>query len=107
MLIANKSDNGLVFHSAEEDTSALGFLNASTQHTLIFNNFVGGAAIIEFEGNRVEAIRLNDQFYEALDLNREDFVSKSVSLFDYLDDINRVKFLNSLNRAIEKKGQDE
>ncbi len=107
MLVANKTEGGLVFHSAEEDTSALGFLNASTQHTLIFNNFVGGAAIIEFEGDRVEAIRFNDQFYEALDINREDFASKAVSLFDYLDKVNRAKFVNTLNRAIEKKGQDE
>lgn len=107
LLIANNSEPRLEFHSNEEDTAALGFLNASTQHTLIFNNFVGGAAIVEFEGDRAEAIRLNDQFYEVLDLNREDFADKTVSLFDYLNDVNRGKFIASLNRAIKKKGQDE
>ncbi|MCR5321726.1 MAG: EAL domain-containing protein [Lachnospiraceae bacterium] len=107
ILLSNSIEEKKDLHSSDENVDALGFLNASTQHTLIFNNFVGGAAIIEYEGDRVEAIRINDQFYETLDLSREDFSAKSVSLFDYLDDVNKTKFLSTLRRAIEKNGQDE
>ena len=107
LMITNDTEEDVEFKASDDDTSALGFLNASTQHTLIFNNFVGGAAIIEFDGERVEAIRINDQFYTCLDLDREDFAAKQVSILDYLNEINRAKFVSSLYRAIEKKGQDE
>lgn len=106
-LLANPVEGNNELHSSDEDVDALGFLNASTQHTLIFNNFVGGAAIIEYEGDRVEAIRINDQFYETLDITREEFSAKAVSLFDYLDHQNKAKFMACLDRAVEKKGQDE
>ena len=106
-LLMNSIEETSELHSSDEDVDALGFLNASTQHTLIFNNFVGGAAIIEYEGDRVEPIRLNDQFYETLDISREDFITKSVSLFDYLDETNSAKLIATLQRAIEAKGQDE
>ena len=107
MLSSSSLEEPVEFSRSDDDTSALGFLNASTQHTLIFNNFVGGAAIIEFDGERVEAIRINDRFYEELDLKREDFTAKQVSLLDYLNEVNRAKFVSSLCRAIERRSQDE
>ena len=107
LLITNDSEDEVEWRTEEDDASALGFLNASTQHTLIFNNFVGGAAIIEFDGEHLEAIRINDRFYEELGLKREEFLARQVSLLDYLSEVNRAKVVNSLCRAIEKKGQDD
>ena len=40
----------------------------------MFNSFVGGAAIIEWAGDKVEALRVNDKFYEEIETTREKFV---------------------------------
>ena len=100
ILIANEAEEPFTVHCKEDENDALGFLNASTQYTLLFNSFVGGAAIVEYDGERVEALRINDRFYEDLGIKREDFADKAVSLFDYLDEVNAAKFRESMEKAV-------
>jgi len=56
--------------------NAVDFLNLSTQNALLFNSFVGGAAIVEASKNNLEAIRINDKFFETICVPR-DVYSKS------------------------------
>ncbi|MCR5685966.1 MAG: EAL domain-containing protein [Lachnospiraceae bacterium] len=106
ILMANEAEEPFTVHSREDENAALGFLNASTQYTLLFNSFVGGAAIVEYDGERVEALRINDRFYEDLGIKREDFADKSVSLLDYLDKTNGDKFVASLEKAVINETDD-
>lgn len=77
------------------------FMNATTQQTLIFNSYVGGAAIIEFDGENVEAIRMNDKFFEVVNSTEEEYFKENTHLLDKFDDHNRDLFKQALLRSIE------
>ena len=87
----------------ENIDDAMEFLNASTQATLLFNSFVGGAAIIEFDGNTVEAVRINDKFFTVIDSNRDDYKRSQNDMLSLFDNENRTKFIRTLRRAIDSK----
>lgn len=72
-LLSNLKPASTTELTTSENSESTKFLDVSTQATLIFNNFVGGAAIIEWNGECVEALRVNDQFYEELGINSRDF----------------------------------
>lgn len=84
----------------KEVDDALQFLNASTQATLLFNSFVGGAAIIEYDGRVVDAVRINDKFFEIVHTTRSYYMSRCLHLLDDFDQINREKFIRMLERCI-------
>lgn len=85
----------------DDISDAMEFLNASTQATLLFNSFVGGAAIIEFDGRNVDAVRINDKFFEIVESTREEYLSQNTHLLDRFDRINTEKFKKALQRAID------
>lgn len=76
------------------------FLDATTQNTLIFNSFVGGAAIIEYSLHNVSALRLNDRFFEELGISRDDFVERQYDFIEYFPDENRFLFIEMLENAM-------
>ena len=86
---------------ADDVRGAANFLSASTQTTLLFNSFVGGAAIIEFNGSNVEALRVNDKFYQVLGTTREEYAHCQLHMLDRFDQENRERFLTEIKRAIE------
>ena len=51
--------------------NAIDFLNLSTQNALLFNSFVGGAAIVERSDTGLDAIRINDKFFDTIGMSRE------------------------------------
>lgn len=53
--------------------NAIDFINPATQNALLFNSFVGGAAIVEYTGNHIDAIRINDKFFETIGVTREEY----------------------------------
>lgn len=87
-------------HFTDDIEGAEDFLSASTQATLLFNSFVGGAAIIEYDGSNVEALRLNDKFFEALGTTRETYAGKQLRLQERFDDTNRIIFLDAIKQAV-------
>ncbi|RDB64522.1 PAS domain S-box protein [Gordonibacter sp. 28C] len=48
------------------------FWDAESQLALIFNGYVGAAAIAEYDGRSLELVRLNDEFAELLDIVEDD-----------------------------------
>jgi EAL domain-containing protein (putative c-di-GMP-specific phosphodiesterase class I)/CheY-like chemotaxis protein/GGDEF domain-containing protein/PAS domain-containing protein len=77
------------------------FLDASTQATLLFNSFVGGAQIIQFDGDNVEALRINDFFYKTMGIKPEDYQKYALHLQDRLIPVYKRLFFNMLNEASE------
>ncbi len=86
---------------SDDIEGAENFLSASTQATLLFNSFVGGAAIIEYDGSNVEALRLNDKYFETLGVTREEYAGKQLHLLDRFDKENRAILVNAIEKAIE------
>lgn len=103
LLRENEHDNVFKTNSQEVIYDAMEFLNASNQATLLFNSFVGGAAIIEYDGVRVDALRVNDMFFECTETTREEFVANMQSLTGQFDEENLQKFIRAIERAIETK----
>ncbi|MCQ2495276.1 MAG: EAL domain-containing protein [Lachnospiraceae bacterium] len=89
----------------DDISGAYEFLNASTQATLVFNSFVGGAAIVEYNGELLEAIRVNDRFYSALGVMNTYFTSRKVNLLDAFDEKNRETLIKAIDRAISDKSE--
>ena len=52
-----------------DSLDALNFWSPKSQETLIFNNYVGGAAIFEFDGEKVEVLRVNKKYLQELCMN--------------------------------------
>lgn len=77
------------------------FLSASTQAALLFNSFVGGAAIFEYDGENVEVLRLNDRYLEILGTTWEAYAGKQLRLLERFDDANAEVFLSTVHRAID------
>lgn len=100
LLVSREHEHTQVSNFIDDKEGSLEFLNASTQGTLIFNSFVGGAAIIDYDGEKVEALRLNDKFFETVGTTREVFNTRCNSLIDDFDEENRKKFLDTLNETI-------
>ena len=77
------------------------FLSSSTQATLLFNSFVGGAAIVEYDGENVEALRLNEKYFEVIGTTREEYQGKQLRLQDRFEPESRRRFMSAIRKAIE------
>lgn len=76
------------------------FWDASAQTTLIFNQFVGGAAIMEYRGGNLEALRINDRYIQALGTTRADYFSTQTHILDHILEDSRPLYVDMLERAI-------
>ncbi len=76
------------------------FLDASTQTTLLFNSFVGGAAIVEYDRKRLECIRANDRFFEEIGFSRQEYVGRSFDLFKSMEPESRERGIAALEEAV-------
>lgn len=101
LLLAKESieeDPGRRFSTNIEGST--NFLSASAQSVLLFNSFVGGAAIVEYDGGNVEVLRLNDRYLEELGTTREEYAQHKLHLLERLDGENRSVFLKAVRQAI-------
>ena len=84
---------------------AADFWDATAQSTILFNSFVGGAAIIEYRQGQVEIIRTNDKYFEVLETTREDYIGWEGRFMERFIGSSRDTFTNMLEEAI-KTGQE-
>lgn len=77
------------------------FLDVNTQNALLFNTFVGGAAILELNNNKVEVVRANDKFFEVLGIPREEYMTRTKNLLDRFPTSNAMDYLEMLHEAYE------
>lgn len=83
------------------------YLSASSQATLLFNSFVGGAAIIESDGENVEALRLNDRFLTEINTTREAYDRVQLHMQDCVVDEDRATFMNAIAKAVATGDESE
>jgi len=83
------------------------FWNPKSQETLIFSNYVGGAAIFDYHNGRLEVLRVNKKYLREMGMNltEKDIIEKD--LFASFDEENKQKYITMLNRAIETMEEQE
>jgi EAL domain-containing protein (putative c-di-GMP-specific phosphodiesterase class I) len=100
LLQNSKISQNMRFHFDSTVDNSADFLDYSTQTTLLFNSFVGGAAIIEYQGDQVIPIRLNDNFLKTLGLTLKEIEDQSWA-FDYLSPESKPVFSKMLDQALD------
>jgi len=83
------------------------FWDPKSQETLIFNNYVGGAAIFEYSNGKTEILRVNEKYLQELGMNMDekDIVSKDPT--EALDEANLKIYTEMLERAVETGEEQE
>lgn len=89
-----------------ETLNAYNFWDPQSQETLIFSNYVGGAAIFEYRDGQVEVLRVNQKYLQELGMNlsEKDLVDEDPMRF--FDEGNKRVYFNTLERAM-KTGEEE
>ena len=90
-----------------ETMNSFNFWDPKSQETLIFSNYVGGAAIFEYRGGQVEILRVNQKYLEELQMNLSEKDLIEGNFFDFFDEINKNVYLKMLERAIASGKEEE
>lgn len=101
LLMSSKTGRAVTGAYRANTNGAEDFLNASAQEALIFNSFVGGAHIVEFDGENLESLRANDSFFEILGCTREEYADNQLHLMDRLYPESRSILRETLEEAAE------
>ncbi len=83
------------------------FWDPDSMETLLFNNFVGPAAIFSYEDGRVELLRVNSKFAGELGMNTSEQSVLEGNLFEGSEDEDRQKYDAAIKRAIESRDEEE
>ena len=83
------------------------FWDPTTQETLLFYNFVGGAAIIAFSDPEIETLRVNEKYLTELgmNMNQQDVILYQKNL-NFDNEQERRVYMETIRRAIAS-GEDE
>lgn len=84
-ILSGKDVGALDRYRSANTEGMASFWDASAQNSLLFNSYVGGAIIAEYQGGRLEATRLNDNFFSIIGLTREEYQPYQFDLLDRID----------------------
>lgn len=82
------------------------FWDPNSLETLIFNNYVGGAAILSYKHGRIEVLRVNKKFIKEIGMNRSEKDVLSSDPMKTLDLENRKLYEETLRKAINSKDEE-
>ena len=90
-----------------DSMNADSFWDPKSAETMIFSNFVGGAAIYEYKNGRIELLRVNNKYVQEIgtDLNEEDIWQRN--FLSQFDEQNRRIYIDMLERAIKSNSEAE
>lgn len=83
------------------------FWSSDSLETLIFSNFVGGAAIFDYRNKKPEILRVNKKYLTELGMNLSEKEIVSANILNFFDEEGRENYLNMLERAIETGEEQE
>ena len=85
----------------KELAGSLDFFDIESQATLIFNSYVGGAAILSRGSNgKVAAIRINDKFFEVIGVTRDVYSGRQYDLAAGLSEKAAKDFMEALDKTV-------
>lgn len=84
------------------------FWSSDSLETLIFSNFVGGAAIFDYDGeNNIEILRVNKKYLAELGMNLSEKEIIKTSPFEFMEKPAQDDYKNMLQRAIDSNEEHE
>ncbi len=90
-----------------ETMNAGDFWNPASQDTLIFNNYVGGAAVFDYHDDKLEILRVNKKYFRELGMNLVEKDLIEGDPFRFFDEENKKKYIDMLDVAIETMEEQE
>lgn len=90
-----------------ETLNAYDFWNPKSQETLIFSNYVGGAAIFDYHNGMVEVLRVNKKYLQELCMNLTEKDLIDADPMRFFDETNKQIYYRMLERAIETGEEQE
>ena len=89
-----------------EKLNAADFWNPDSLDTLVFSNFVGGAAVFCYRDGGIEMLRVNEKYLRELGMNmtEEDIIKNDA--WHGFDENNKAVFISTIKRAIESKNEE-
>lgn len=91
----------------KENLNTCDFWDPKSQETLIFSNYVGGAAIFDFHGGKLEVLRVNKKYLREMGMNLTEKDIIESDLLSTFDDENRKVYIDMLQRAIDTMEEQE
>ncbi|MFR9195804.1 MAG: hypothetical protein ACLVK8_10850, partial [Ruminococcus sp.] len=107
LLTETKTDTAVPGMQLSDKLDAEKFWDPTTQETLLFYNFVGGAAIIAFSDPEIETLRVNEKYLTELgmNMNQQDVILYQKNL-NFDNEQERRVYMETIRRAIAF-GEDE
>ncbi len=90
-----------------ENVDADEFWNPESLDTLIFNNYVGGAAIFDYRDGRIELLRANAKYQQELGIQLDQKELLGLDPLTMLDEADHQLYTDMLKRAIASNDEEE
>jgi hypothetical protein len=87
--------------------NANNFWDPKSLETMIFSNYVGGAAIYEYKNGNLEILRVNRKYIQEIGNHISETEMWKHNFLSFFDDENREKYIAMLERAIESEDEEE
>ena len=107
LLLKHKVDFAILPGGGEQTIEAHDFWEPKSQETLIFSNFVGGAAIFEYHNGKVEILRVNKKYLRELGVNLSEKDLIESDPLSFFDEENGRIYSEALQRAVETGEEQE
>lgn len=80
-------------------------MDTDSSSSYIFNNCIGAAGLLEYRNGRIEAILVNDSFYNEFGFEREQHIY-SVNLLDFVYKDDRESTIKAMEEAVDNGGSE-
>lgn len=86
-----------------EETDFDRYFNPDSAESLLFNNFIGGAAVLAYEQGKLEFLKVNKKYVDEIEMNTTETELMALNLWDTFDEDNKKIYENAIQKAIETK----
>lgn len=90
-----------------ESLTTYDFWDPMSLETLIFSNYVGGAAILDYHDNQIEVLRVNQKYLQELGMNMTERDIIECDFWSLFDEENHAIYEDMLKRAIASEKEEE
>lgn len=87
--------------------NACDFWDPKSQETLIFSNYVGGAAIFDYSDGKIEILRVNQKYLQEMCMNQSEKDLITSEFLQVFDDSDKKIYIDMLERAILSMDEEE
>ena len=77
----------------------------NSQINILFDSFVGGLCVFELKGNNFYILRVNDRFYEIMNIDRDAIYNISSRFKDYIVKADKTSFFKKLELAKKENSE--